>query len=442
MSSGSAAAEHRPRRDHWWLFGAIRAARRRMWRRRMTIALLLAVVAAGLLVLASSRGGGGAGSNAPRSAAAAKPAQAPVLVPVAAHVDQPASWATEVNPGPGVALLPHGTAVVVSPPAIGPDPSAGLAGATESYPSPRVLATTDGGRSFSSSLATRVGFWGVDAAGGAGWAVGFGRLYRMVDGGAGWQRVGEPPSPLVRVAFANANDGFGLTARGRLVRSADGGRTWRASAWPGTGWAVCSLGPVTAIVATSNGGLWRVAGASSTRIASGYAHIEQYYGWWPDLSCRGANVVESAQALCGAACAGGLETRVRESTDGGLRWRPIADHGTLDGGYELPHKALGTIAAIAARGAGGTCLVGADRWVTIRCDGARNAAVPPLPGGTQRYPQITVQGATFENATTGWALVGQVLVPHHQPPRSITQLWVTHDGGRTWSARGTLETRW
>ncbi len=441
MTSG-AAAERGPRRDRWWLFGAIRAARRRVWRRRMTVALLLAVTAAGLLLLAGSWGGGGAGSSAPRSTAAAKVASTPALVPAPAHVDQRASWATDVNPGPGVALLPRGTALVLSPPEIGPDPSAGLAGATEAYPSPRVLATSDGGRSFLSSLATRVGFWGVDAAGANGWAVGFDRLYRTVDGGAIWQRMGEPSSPLVRVAFANADDGFGLTARGRLVDSANGGRSWRGSAWPGTGWAVCSLRPGTAIVATTNGALWRVAGPSSTRIAFGYAHIEQYYGWWPDLSCRGANVVESAQALCGAACAGGLDTRVRESTDGGLAWRSIADHGTLDGGYELPRTALGTIATIAARGVGGPCLIGSDRWITIRCDAASNAAVPPLPGGAQRYPQIIVQGAAFESATTGWALVGQVLAPRHHPPRSITQLWVTQDGGRIWSPRAALETRW
>jgi hypothetical protein len=441
VSSG-AAAEHAPRRDRWWLFGAIRAARRRMWRRRMTIAVLLAVAAAGLLLLAESGGGGGAGSSAPRSAAAAKPAQTPVLVPAPAPSRSRASWATDVNPGPGVALLSRAAGLVLSPPYPGAGPTAGLDALTIDTPTPRVLSTTDGGRSFSSSLARAAGFWGVDAADGVGWAVGVRRLYETVDGGRRWMRIGDPSSPLVRVAFANADDGFGLTSQGRLVYSTDGGRAWRASAWPGKGAAVCLRGPGTAIVATTTGALWRVAAASSTRVASGYPPTEQYAGWWPDLSCRGRNVVESAEAFCEAACAGGVGTTVRESTDGGLRWRRLRRSGAPDAGLELPRAALAPVTTIAARGARGACLIGVDRWVTIRCDDPRNAAVPAVPGGNQRYPQITVQGAVFATATAGWALVGQVLPAHRGPARSITQLWATRDGGRIWSPRATLETRW
>jgi photosystem II stability/assembly factor-like uncharacterized protein len=444
--SNGAAAE-RPRDDQWWLFGAIRAARRRMWRRRLAIGLLLAVVAAvGAITVAGSGGGGRSGLSVARNGSATQPGQSLLVLPTP-RLDPTLSLVTGVDPGPGVALVSRSAGLALSPAFLG-GRYAGFGGNINATLSPRVLASADGGRTFFSSLSSPDGFWGVDAAGGEAWVVGFDSVYRTAGVASAWERMGEPSAPLVRVAFANANEGFGLTNRGRLVFSFNAGRSWRETGQRADGAALCSVGLGSSIVATANGTLWRVSdrGTSWTRIAAGYARVEQLGPWWPELSCNGRNVVESVQAICEAACAGAINTRVRQSTDGGFTWRQIADQTTTDNGLELPHSALGGIWMIAARGTDGLCLGGGDRWIAIRCNSPHNAAVPSLVDGelsvNPDIERFIGEGPAFQNATTGWVLVGATLFFRHGPGRSDVQAWITHDGGRTWSPGGTITTHW
>ena len=434
MTSG-AAAERPPRRGRWSLFGAIRAARRRMWRRRLAMLLATPIVGAAIGVALVVGGGGGSSSGSPSSATAAGTARAgTVLAPMVAL----RSWtglASDVNPGSGVAFVSPLLGLVLSPtPIDGYDRglSSGVGGLMDAWPSANVLVTRDGGRSFSPSLHVAGGFWGLDFTDpNHAWAVGVRGLYRTIDGGRGWHPAGEPSSPLVRVAFATNRKGFGLTVPGRLVTTTDGGRKWHPAGWPGTGAALCSVRSGSAIVATTTGSLWRVSAAGLKQIAPGYQRpVPGRVGWWPDLSCTGQNVVESGQAFCEASCGGEVDVDVRQSTNGGLSWRRITDQVTGDAGLELPPTALGPIWTIAVAGADRLCLVGADRWVTIRCGASHNAAVPPVRAGSP--PMI--QGAEFENATSGWVLVDQVLTAK----RSLSSVWTTRDGGRTWSASSPL----
>jgi hypothetical protein len=428
VTSGS-AAEH----GQWSLLSVIRAARRRMRRRRLamlTVALACGGTVTGALLVHSS---GGPGAGSPSSATAARTAQPETVLPPMVPLRDWRAFAGDVNPDPGLAFASPLVEFALSPggtPGYDENLSSGLRGVEGPRPSPTVLVTRNGGRSFSPSLEVSGGFWGLDFIDHKhGWAVGVRGLYRTADGGRSWQPAGEPSSPLVRVAFATNDSGFGLTVPGRLVATRDGGRTWHAAGWAGAGAALCSLGPRSAIVATTTGSMWRVSPTGEERIAPGYEQIVQLAGWWPNLSCSAQHIVESAQAFCEAACAGELVMNVRQSTNGGRSWRGVVQQRTFNVGAGFSPTALGPIWIAVAAGPRRLCLIGTDRWVTIRCDSSHNAAVPRLRRGV--LPDV--RSAYFESARTGWVIVDLAL-----SDRPWSSVWTTHDGGRTWSASSPL----
>lgn len=280
-------------------------------------------------------------------------------------------------------------------------------GLTLAWPSPSVLVTRDGARRWRRSLAARGGFWGLDVLdANHAWAVGVTGLYRTVDRGRHWERAGEPTKALVRVAFAGPRSGFGLTLTGRLVKSRDSGSSWRASAWHGRGEALCAPKPGLVVVAGEHGGIWRSGdgGQNFRRVAPGFAHAEQLSDWYSDLSCQGSDAVEFAQAFCEAACGGEVDSRVRQTTDGGLDWRPIVSQNAGAGGVRT-RPASGPPALIdraSEVGTGGVCLVGSSSTrqatVAISCrvhagEPYRTAIVPRLPFRA-REASVVVQGST------------------------------------------------
>jgi hypothetical protein len=427
-------------------------------RRRAMVGMALIVAGAFVLVLQANggNGGGSARSHSPGGAIAAK-SPVPPVVPsqISTTVDRLRSLAIDVNPGSGVQFVSPevGFALSGEPDAeIDDNLSAGPDASSVAWPSPAVLASRDSGRSFTPSLSARDGFWGLDFADPEhGWAVGVTALYRTVDGGSRWLLAGEPSQPLVRVAFADARTGFGLTANGRVVTTTDGGNQWRQTEWRGRGAAICSPAPEEAIVAAQ--GEWRRSGADSgggalwvtedagghwTRVAPGFSHIVQLGAWWPDLSCQGRNAVESAQAFCEAACAGAIAPKIRDTVNGGVRWTQIRrTAGWPNGMTGTPPGDNSGVGSTVVLGGDGICLLGAGvASVAIRClpsSVSRNAEVPRLP--FHGLVETAILGGDFVNARTGRVLIAQSTAANTpRQARQRTVMWATDNRGRTWRA--------
>jgi hypothetical protein len=180
--------------------------------------------------------------------------------------------------------------------------------------------------------------------------------------------------------------------------------------------------------------VWRShdAGLSWEQIVHGLAPPIQFWGWWVELSCAGRNAVELAQSFCEAACGGGVETIVRQSTDAGLSWREVA---LIEAGAANPNAPVP--AAVAPRGLHDACLFGGGRGATldIRCtsDGGRtfrHARTPRMP--SSRYPGVHLQGVNFLGAGLGRLEVEDTVVGGRQPARYQTEVWATKDGGASW----------
>jgi hypothetical protein len=319
-------------------------------------------------------------------------------------------------------------------------------GAMLAWPSPAVLGTVDGGRSWKSLLSVSAGFWGIDFVDAShGWAVGVAGLYRTVDGGKRWQRASEPGAGggrvLVRVAFTGVGTGFGLTTKGRLVKTNDTGVSWRDAGWVGRGGALCVESGNVLTVADRSGGIWRRSsrGIGWLQVAPDLHPVEQYAGWWVDLSCDGANGVELAQEFCMAACGGGVISIVRQTTDAGMNWREIANPS-----YGAAHPSAPVLARVVAVGNRSACLIydpTIRETVVIRCTGDsgrsfHRATAPPVahahgnPGG-----DVFAQGVGFANRSNGWLLIADGALGTPNTPRAQTEIWSTDDGGASWRAR-------
>jgi hypothetical protein len=415
----------------------IREARARQRRRQILgAAVLAAAIGAGLAVWASVPGGGGS-----RHQTKARP---PATAP---RTDSrtPDAWLAyvpSVLPGNGVQPASDRLAFALSwTPSPGIDRNlASPDGISLRWPSEAVLVSRDGGDSWQRSLSAKPGFWGLDVLSTRrAWAVGVTSLHRTADGGRSWISAGEPRRPLVRVAFTSAEDGYGLTVHGRLVRTRDAGASWQPGSWSGRGSAICAVNANAVLVAGENGAVWRTGGSGAgwQRVAPGYAHVDGYAGWFSDLSCQGTHVVEFSQMLCASACGADPSiSRVRLGTEAGRKWQTIMKQvagAAPTPTHTQPASALGLPLAQAAVAGGGFCLLGdslagATRLeISCRAYGRyRRATIPglPLPPGKS---YVTVQGFGFANARTGWLVLDQYI-----GRTTKTLVWTTNDGGRTW----------
>jgi hypothetical protein len=391
----------------------------------------------GALMLAAVAGCGAAVRPPLPTTAAAAGGRAPWL-----------AYITDVNPGGGMQFLSSrlGFTLAGQPTNLLDDHlAAGLRGANNAWPSPVVLATRAGGRRWTSSLAAPSGFWGLDFADpDHGWAVGVTGLYRTVDGGARWVRAAEPRRALVRVAFSGAATGFGLTLDGRLVATVDAGSSWHGTRWTGRGAALCVENPQAILVADQQGGLWRTGdgGMSWHQVAPDLRHVEQYAGWWPDLSCGANSGVELAQAFCMAACGGGVVSVVRQTADAGVKWRQLVWQGITAGGiHDRPsHGPTFSLQRAVTAGKGTVCLIGypgVGVGVRVACtsDGGRSyrgGGVPRLPFPREQA-SVLVQGVSFVNSEDGWLLVDEnTAASTPSRAKAQTQVWHTRDGGASW----------
>jgi hypothetical protein len=332
------------------------------------------------------------------------------------------------------------------------DNLASPAGLDLAWPSPSILVTHDGARSWSRSLTIPGGFWGLDTLNAAdAWAIGVARLYRTIDAGRTWQRLHEAREPLVRVAFRTPTRGFGLTVSGRLVETNDSGRSWQAGRLQTRGVALCGLRNGASIVADQTGAIWHTSdgGLSWQQVALPLPHLRDFSQWWTDLSCQGASASEISRAFCMALvaeCGTQVVTEVRNASSAAGTWDLVLTQRAADrnagGVHDNPSSVLDVpLEGAAASAANGLCLIGypfgPPAGVEISCGIGQAAArvratLPSLPLRSKNA-FVLEQGMDIAPSGDGWVVLDEyTAAARPSGAKAQTAVWATGDRGRTW----------
>ncbi len=325
--------------------------------------------------------------------------------------------------------------------------------------SDRILHTTGGGRHWRTQFVTGAAaqLRTVDFTDSRhGWVTGATRLLATSDGGAHWRSLPEPCQAIRTVHFISSRDGFAVAggttpdlsqqpftaepqAGGILLRSTDGGQSWRRLPAPADVQTACFsslakgwLGAGGNIYGTVNGGQsWTLAIRSrSARGPHGAAELE----------CAGSGAAWAVVSGPGAGL--GHVPQIGYHTSGGT-WRPIFaeqyfPHPSVRVRAESPSSYPGPFSAISPSEA---VFVG---WCPVCAPASKSPEQRPAPvdialdGGARLIRGRSVAGLTratgaaFLSVTDGW-VVGMAR------PGGATSLIVhTSDGGRTWQVQYTM----
>jgi photosystem II stability/assembly factor-like uncharacterized protein len=328
--------------------------------------------------------------------------------------------------GDAVAVAsPHGLGPAVAAPvgetleALAPlDAKTAWAVATGPWPGTALLHTSDAGRQWTVALHTGVtapagpwGFW--DAT--QGWAVGSATdpeaVLRTGDGGRTWAVVGTVPAGSVYGAgFFGAARGWVVTGQGRLLVTADGGRSWTAHPLPGDVCQPPAVGFATAASGWISGG-WG-CGASLLRTTDGGG------SWQQPPTLPGGVVLSAVYTPSGAGWAvvePGSRTGdvlLEESPAPDRPWTATADLGPVDWPASAPPP-LWVGATLSTDPAGGL-------WLgNLRsADGGRTWTRYILPAGAGAGGAAPLH-VQFVSAQDGWLA-------------APGGLYATADGGVTW----------
>ncbi len=175
-----------------------------------------------------------------------------------------------------------------------------------------LLTTGDGGKSWAvRNVGLDVALTGIAFVGDErGWAIGYGAVLSTIDGGLNWKSESSGEwKQLSSIRFANENIGWIATAGTAILKTSDGGATWREQVVPGTGrvaisfvdsqhgWAVMSkgastsyklgskFGPESVVLLTHDGGeSWhKLLGLKSNSINRAWIadifFLDRSHGW-------------------------------------------------------------------------------------------------------------------------------------------------------------------
>ena len=211
---------------------------------RSGLALLVVPVLA-VVGLAAGCGTVSSGHQAagPASSAATSPASSPAAATSAAPAPAPA--ATSSQPAQGcagpAASVYNAPGISVAVPKLA---AVQFVSARQGWVAGagRVLATSDGGRTWTTQYAGPAGLYQVDFIDTShGWAVGANGLLRTANGGATWTALAEPCGSIRSVHFVTPSLGYAVaggsqvwisggvpavTGGGELLTTTNGGRTW------------------------------------------------------------------------------------------------------------------------------------------------------------------------------------------------------------------------
>ncbi|MGH2500222.1 MAG: hypothetical protein ACRDF0_09065, partial [Candidatus Limnocylindria bacterium] len=272
----------------------------------------------------------------------------------------------------------------------------------------------------------------------AGWALGKDDLLGTTDGGASWVSLGMPRPALRSIEFIDASAGWGVAGGevllgtrgsipnrgGILVRTDDGGRSWREDRRVADAQQVCFTSATHGWVTSPRSVLRTIDAGRSWRTVLVPPLVEGPT-WVTEIGCAAADV---AWVQFHAGGAGGTGYQVLQRTDdGGERWDVLKATGPtlpLRGGVGVPSPLGGApgsypgpfsvVDAQAAFFAGGDAALD---WLGRTRDGGRSWSQ------VLRGRPLAVD---FVDAERGWALL-------YTPPG--TRVISTSDGGRTWQRR-------
>jgi photosystem II stability/assembly factor-like uncharacterized protein len=341
----------------------------------------------------------------------------------------------------------------------------------------RILATTDGGRSWTRQYSGPAQLDQVDFTDAAhGWAVGPGALLRTADGGSSWTSLPEPRVAgqclaVGSVHFVSPTDGYAVAgpppassastssasvfegsagvpaAGGRLLRTADGGRTWSGIAAAPSGAQSACFGSARDGYAGASGRIWRTTDAGLTwalvftepRAAAGQAAASQHRSAsgsdTPLLQCAGP--AAAWVLFLGSGAAMMHVPYLAYATAQGSEWHGVMEEPVLESALRPalhlaagPGSEPGPFSVISPQAA---VFIG----YTPPANGWGAAPVALVTGGGTALRQAgNVAGinrplaAAFLSQSQGW-VVGENL----RTNRFLVE--ATGDGGRSWTTQYT-----
>lgn len=302
-------------------------------------------------------------------------------------------------------------------------------------------------------------------------------LYHTSNGGLTWTSVAAvsigthgalPPSGYVAsnggLAFMSGSTGFMALERGGLFVTHDGGQLWTQASQPAPGADNARVGFWSPV----GGYLWEGYGAASVPL---YVTTNQGQNWsevYPPASPMVSGPIPGSSRWLGFGdLSGNPSTLIKESADEGSTWATV---GTAPAGTQ---RVLALSSATLVGTSGTTVTVsrdGGQHWTTVNLPGV--GVLNTLSFANSKKGWLVISGGLYvtqdggrswtltRNASqlpftpevlirtsvdTAYALGASAAKPHGSPssgkptqkslPRTPpNQLWVTRDGGRTWTA--------
>jgi len=414
----------------------------------------LALPALALLAVAGLAAGCGTTSSGQQ---AAGPASSSVTSPAAATsaVPAPAPAATSSQPaqgcaGPASASLYNAPGISVAVPTLA---AVQFVSARQGWVAGagRVLATSDGGRTWTTQYAGPAGLYQVDFIDAAhGWAVGASGLLRTANGGATWTALAEACASIRSVHFVTPSLGYAVAGGsqvwisggvpaaaggGELLTTTDGGRTWkRVAGAPAQAQTACFSSPASGFVGTP-GKVWHTAdGGKNWSLAfTEPAAAAGVRAPAPDttvLECAGGNAVWVLFLGYGAALS--HAPYLAYATQDARNWHVLFEESYIESGarpevhapagpgtYPGPFSAISPDAA-AFVGFSPPVGYGVAPLELVTGSGASLTKAGDVGGISQAY------GAAFISTAQGW-VVGKNL------QTGDYAIEATADGGHTWT---------
>jgi photosystem II stability/assembly factor-like uncharacterized protein len=437
----------------------------------MTRAIVRGGVAATLSGMTLLAAGCGPTSGAPR---AARPASASTTASAEADASSPAVPRTPVPRTPVIVPSPDDTCrgagagtssvqIATGTGTVPPLAAVQFVSAQQGWVagSGRILATSDGGQTWTKQYSGPANLYQVDFISAArGWAVGPNAVLTTTDGGKVWTSLPEPCTPIRSVHFVAPDLGYAVaggsgvrldggvpatTGAGTLLMTTDGGRNWQpVPGAPAAAQTVCFSSPSDGFLGTpgrvwrsiDGGRQWTISFAEPRRSSTAAASGEP--GDTTVIECAGDTAAWALFLGTGAAMS--HSPYLGYATQDARGWHVLfeeeyTESAALPGVHapQGPGTYPGPFSAISPDSA---AFVG---WIPPEGLGAAPLEMV-TGGGTGRSMRGDIDGVTqaygvaFVSATEGWVIGTDQTSPGKQGDYVIE---ATSDAGRTWTRQYT-----
>ncbi len=319
-----------------------------------------------------------------------------------------------------------------------------------------ILHTTDGGARWQDTYRGPLQQKWIDAVGSRdAWSIVVSArnepagLMRTTDGGIRWTSLAERQDRVISaIDFASPVRGWAVTEGGHVLRTDDGGRSWRVVKLPVAAGTLCATASGQIWIGGANGDVYGSANSGVTwDLSMDYAQVPKLSAVFaptitliPWLTCSGSH----AWALYDWGEAAGSSTYVVLATaDDGASWAPVLAN-ELGPTVRLP--------SISATVANMGTVPGGFAWFLGYCGACGTTGTadlvieagnsPPRTIPLTEVAPLTELDASFVDPAHGWVVGAEPSVFAYPPPRNGYPVSViaTTDGGTTWRRVGTIST--